>query len=105
MPRALDYKTKLIWTKDKQYIIPFYKYNNGIGYIPADIMIHHRNKIYTTANLMTMIVECHKNHKHLVFNYTIDYWSENLKSKFISLSRELHKGIPHANVITNRTFF
>jgi hypothetical protein len=51
------YKTILKWTHNKNQIIPFYKVNGGIGYIPAGIDFIHRNKRYTTMMLVDLILK------------------------------------------------
>jgi hypothetical protein len=94
----LNYKTKLVVTQDKNHILPFYKYNNNIGFIPADINIKTKNKLYTTAGLMTLIVRLHE-HKILASlntNFTMDIWYNDLKfnkSKFISFYKACEKAI------------
>jgi hypothetical protein len=73
MPK-LDYKTKLLLSRDKKKIYAFYKYNNNIGYIPADISITQRGKTYTTAALMTMIVNVHGIKRIPASSFTIESW-------------------------------
>lgn len=73
----LRYKTCLISNKDK--IIPFYKYNLGIGYIPAEINFTYRNKEYNTIDIMNRIA---KNIKKYDLNYEIKDWYDLKTGKF-----------------------
>ncbi len=75
----LKYKTCLIWTKDKKKIIPFYKYNLGIGYIPAEIKLIHKNKEYNTIQIMNFLA---KNVKKYDWNFGIDHWYDLKSCKF-----------------------
>lgn len=86
----LDYKTRLIWSQDKRHIIPFYKYNNNIGYIPADISITFRNKQYTTTGLMQLIVTLHRIKAIPQTNFRIDHWltTQVNTSKFMAYYKE-----------------
>ena len=51
----LKYETVLVWSDDKKHIIPFYKYNKGIGLIPAEISFVYRKKTYSTIQVMTLL--------------------------------------------------
>lgn len=55
-----DYKTRLIWCKDKSCIVPFYKVNKGAGLVPAGIDIVYRGQRYTTSHLLDLISSCRK---------------------------------------------
>lgn len=72
----LKYKTYLMWTKDKKQLIPFYKYNLGIGYIPADIKFTYRNKEYNTIDIMNYFA---KNIKKYDLNFKVEHWYKNGK--------------------------
>jgi hypothetical protein len=56
-----DYQTKLVKLNNK--IIAFYKYNNNIGFIPADINFTYRNKSYTTIYIMNILVLLYNKNK------------------------------------------
>lgn len=56
-----DYQTKLVKLNNK--IISFYKYNNNIGFIPADINFTYRNKLYTTIYIMNILVLLYNKNK------------------------------------------
>jgi hypothetical protein len=88
----LKYKTCLILTKDKKKILPFYKYNLGIGFIPADIKFTYRNKEYNTIYIMNYIV---KNIKKYDLNFKIEHWynlesGDFNKNNFIKLHTSFH---------------
>jgi hypothetical protein len=72
-----DYQTKMV--KMNNNIIVFYKYNNNIGFIPADIHFLYRNKQYNTSNMMTLLASLYKNNKlsKVSKNFTIDNWYTN----------------------------
>jgi hypothetical protein len=87
-----DYQTKLV--KMNNQLIGFYKYNNNIGFIPADIHFTFRNKIYNTSDMMTLLVLLYKNNKLLQLSkkFTIDNWyTKNIFNKklFILFYNEL----------------
>jgi hypothetical protein len=86
------YKTVLVWTLDKQKVIPFYKYNNGIGYIPADIHFQYRSKEYSTIKVMDAITATYRHIKYS-WHFTSDDWNDLKtgkfdKLKFISLQHD-----------------
>lgn len=89
MPK-LDYKTILVWSKDKKQVFAFYKYNNGIGYIPADISVTKHGKIYTTSGMMTIIANNYKN--IIKKNFILEEWYKNGsidKTKFINYYKSI----------------
>lgn len=78
-----NYKTKLVIINKK--LIPFYEYNNNIGYIPAEIQFTFKNKLYTTSKIMTLIAELYyknKNLSQIVSKFTINNWYNNEGEKF-----------------------
>lgn len=75
----LKYKTCLIWTKDKKKLLPLYKYNLGIGYIPADIKFTYKNKEYNTIDIMNYIA---KNIRKYDLNHKIEHWYDLKSGKF-----------------------
>lgn len=84
------YKTKLLWTKNKKHIIPFYIFNNNIGYVPADIHFIYRKKEYNTIIIMNALV------KNITIsdNFKCDYWydmntGEFNKKNFIKFQNKL----------------
>lgn len=72
-----DYQTKMV--KMNNNIIVYYKYNNNIGFIPADIYFLYRNKQYNTSNMMTLLASLYKNNKlsKVSKNFTINNWYTN----------------------------
>lgn len=83
----LDYKTRLIWSLDKRQIHPFYKYNNNIGYIPADISVTSRNKHYTTSGLMELIVKLHTMKAIPKTDFRINHWLHTQSPAKINASK------------------
>jgi hypothetical protein len=89
-----DYQTKLIMI-GKNNLVAFYKYNNKIGFIPAEINFIYRGKTYNTSNIMTLLSSLYK--KNLIGKvsrqFTInDWYINNLfnKKKFIDFNKELN---------------
>lgn len=87
-----DYQTKLVKIESK--LIPFYKYNNHIGFIPADIHFVLRGKTYNTSNMMTLLAALHKNKLlgNFTPNFTISNWYTNNKlnkNLFVCFTKEL----------------
>jgi len=91
-----NYKTKLIWF-NQRILIPFYKYNNNIGFIPADINFIYKNKVYSTINVMNFLIILYNNKKLKKTQFTNSYWYNKdgkfNKRLFIKFSDELIKTI------------
>lgn len=60
----LTSQTCLIWNRAKTKITPFYRYNHGIGYIPAEVEFQYRRKHYGTKEFMQVIWDLHKKGIH-----------------------------------------
>lgn len=77
------YNTKLIFFNKK--IIPFYKYNNNIGYIPAEINFTYKTKIYTTIQLMDLLSALYYKKKFnidIAHSFKINEWYDDTGDKF-----------------------
>ena len=68
------YKTVHIWSEDKKHLVTFYKYNMNIRYIPTGISFTHRNKEYSTVNLMEAINCLCRNRVKLTWNFPPETW-------------------------------
>jgi hypothetical protein len=70
----LDYKTYLVWNKDKTELIPFYKYNHKIGFIPAGIDFTYRKKNYNTMNMMSLFANIYYRKSAEDMNFKVSDW-------------------------------
>lgn len=80
---VFDYKTKLIKFNNK--LIPFYKYNNNIGYIPSEINFIYKNKTYSTIKIMDLLSKLYYNKKitpDISLKFKITEWYDNNGDKF-----------------------
>jgi hypothetical protein len=79
--KQFHYDTVLLKADDRLFV--FYKYDNRIGYVPADISIEHRGHRYTTAEMMSLLYELFRNGNHPKENWSIEHWY-NRDGKFLS---------------------
>lgn len=70
----MQYKTVHLWTSDKNELIPFYKYNMNIRYIPAGISFKVRNKEYSTVNIMDALNKMNMLKIKHSWNFTPEHW-------------------------------
>lgn len=97
-----DYQTKLIKT-EKNNLVAFYKYNNNIGFIPAEINFTFKAKYYNTSNIMTLLSLLYKYKLigHITPQFTINNWYNNNifnKKLFIDFTKELNKLFRSINI-------
>lgn len=80
----MNYINQFIWSKNKQKLYIFYKYN-GIGLIPCEIDFMYNKKHYSTIKVMGKIAMAKKmkwNHN----KYTAEDWYDLLSGKFNKLN-------------------
>ena len=79
----MKYTTKLVWTDDKETLLPFYKYNMNIGCIPADIHFTYKEKQFDTTMVMNAIsLLCKKKASKFEWNYQKSDWYDQTGTRF-----------------------
>lgn len=66
------YDTVLLKADD--HLFAFYKYNNGIGFVPGDVSFTYRGKLYTTADMMVLLADAYKKRCHPNKDWSIHHW-------------------------------
>jgi hypothetical protein len=83
--------------------VAFYKYNNKIGFIPAEINFTVKGKSYNTSNIMTLLSTLYKYNLigTISSQFTINDWYDNNifnKKLFIDFTKELNKLFRSINI-------
>jgi hypothetical protein len=78
----MKYTTKLVWTNNKKILLPFYKYNMNIGFIPADINFTYKGKQFNTVIIMNAISSMCKKNAKFDWNYHINDWYDATGTRF-----------------------